>query len=260
MNYACHAVCLMWDNFLTSADYPGYAVHHFEQRVPGAMGLFFQGACGNVNPRETSWHHGQVTGSNFHIASRAGEELGREAARVWSKTETTDEVRIACASRTITLPGNHARALQAARENLANTERAAQEPPLEIHPYLDCYSPPDPVRARKRLARLEAEGEKPVRCELQALTLGPVTFLAWPAEVVCELGIDLKERSPLRPTYALGYANGYLGYIPTPEMHREGGYEAQAAAHLADDAGLVLVEESLRLLAGLGKEGDGQKT
>jgi hypothetical protein len=248
MNYACHAVCLMPDNYLTSADYPGYAVHQFEQLVPGAMGLFFQGACGNVNPREAAWHHGYVSGSSFGIAARAGRDIGQEAARVWPRANMTDEVSISCAHRVIALPTNHQRALEAARKALENAEREAKEPQQERNPYVNWYDPPNPERARKKVEDLEAQGDKPVECEIQAISLGPVTFLAWPGEVFCEFGMEVKRQSPLTPTYTIGYANGSIGYVPTPEAFTEGGYEAQMAGHLADNAGLVLVEESLKLL------------
>ena len=88
----------------------------------------------------------------------------------------------------------------------------------------------------------------PVKCEIQALTVGPVSFVAWPGEVFCDFGQEVKERTPLRPTYTVGYANGSIGYVPIPEVFEEGGYEARAAAHLADNAGAVLLEESLDLL------------
>ena len=80
VNYACHAVCLMADNYLLSADYPGYAMHALEERLPGAMGLFFQGACGNVNPREAAVNHGFASGGSFSIAARTRDAaLAREA-------------------------------------------------------------------------------------------------------------------------------------------------------------------------------------
>jgi neutral ceramidase len=251
MNYACHAVCLMADNYLTSADYPGYAAHYLEQRVPGAMGMFLQGACGNVNPREAAVDHGYASGGSFNIAARAGEDLAREAARVWAKVETTDQVRIRYANRKIALPTNRPRAIKAAEETLKAAERGAARPREERNPYMTWYAPPNPERARKRLADLKQQGDAPVECEIQAISLGAATFLAWPGEIFCDFGMEIKHNSPFHPTYVIGYANGSIGYVPTPEAFEEGGYEAETAAHLADNAGLVLVEESFKLLDGL---------
>ena len=98
---------------------------------------------------------------------------------------------------------------------------------------------------------MKSQGDAPVECEIQALQVGPVSFVAWPGEIFCDLGHEVKQRTPFRPTYTIGYANGSIGYVPVPEAYQEGGYEADVAAHLADHAGLVLVEESMSLLAEL---------
>lgn len=136
----------------------------------------------------------------------------------------------------------------AAEDGLKEAERAAGHPHEERNPYMTWYSPPNPERARKRLEDLKKQGDAPVECEIQVISLGPVTFLTWPGEIFCDFGLEIKHNSPFRPTYVIGYANGSIGYVPTPEAFQEGGYEAETAAHLADDAGLVLMAESLALL------------
>jgi neutral ceramidase len=248
MNYACHAVCLMADNYLLSADYPGFARHLFEREKPGAMGLFFNGACGNINPREAAVGHGLVSGGGFGVAQHAGFAVARETLRVWDKAAPEDDLPLRVKSRRIAIPTNRARALKAAEAAVESAERAAGHPYEERNPYLTWYSPPDPEGARRRVARLKEQGESPVECEIQALAVGPTAFMAWPGEIFCDLGMMVKEDSPYRPTCIIGYANGSIGYVPVPETYKEGGYEAGTAAHLADNAGLVLVDESLKLL------------
>ncbi|MFB3882372.1 MAG: neutral/alkaline non-lysosomal ceramidase N-terminal domain-containing protein [Armatimonadota bacterium] len=253
MTYACHAVCLNGDSYLTTADYPGFAVHALEERTPGVMAMFMNGACGNVNPREASVGHGIASGGSFMIAERAGSVLAREAARVYPKAAPGDCSILAAESRTVALPTNRARAIRRAEESLRRAERAAARPPRQWSPYLIWYDTPDPESRRRSLEHLKSRADTPVECEVQALRIGPATLLGWPGEVFCELGMDVKERSPFRPTYTVGYANGWIGYVPTPEAFGQGGYEVDCAAHLADDAGLVLVEQSLQLLDSLKK-------
>lgn len=250
INYACHAVCLMADNYLTSADYPGFATHFFEQTMGGGMAMFFNGACGNVNPREAAVGHGLASGGGFVIAQRAGSQLARDAAAAWDKAVPKEQVGLSFSHKRIGLPTKRERAIAAAEEQLRRAEEAGGDK-VEKTPYMTWYAPPDPERMRKRIARLKEEGDKPVECEIQAIVLGEAALLGWPGEIFCQLGMAVKERSPFRPTYCLGYANGSIGYVPTPETFSEGGYEAGTAAHLADNAGLVLVEESLGLLDGL---------
>ena len=254
MNYACHAVCLVADNYLLSADYPGFAAYRFERAIGGGvMGLFFNGACGNINPREAAVGHGVASGGSFTIAQRAGEHLAREAARVWKQAEPREDIALSFARKQVALPTNRARAIKAAEEGLQQAEQRAAYPHEELSPYVTWYDPPNPERARKRLERLKAEGDAPVKCEIQAIVAGPVAFVGWPGEIFCELGMMVKEASPFRPTYTIGYANGSIGYVPTPEAFPQGGYEVGVAAHLADNAGLVLVQETLGLLKGVNR-------
>jgi hypothetical protein len=194
--------------------------------------------------------HGLVSGSGFRIVERAGQEIAREAARVWAKTETRADVSIGFVRRQIELPTNWERAIGAAARMVADLERSgAPKPPWS--PYVTWYNPPDLEASRKRLAHLKERAGSPVTCEIQAIRVGPAAFIGWPGEIFCDLGMELKRRSPFHPTYVIGYANGSIGYVPTPEAFPEGGYEAESAAHLADNAGLVLVEESLSLLESL---------
>ena len=50
--------------------------------------------------------------------------------------------------------------------------------------------------------------------------------------------LALKKESPLKPTFCIELANGYNGYLPTPEHHELGGYETWRArsSYLAVDA------------------------
>ena len=67
----------------------------------------------------------------------------------------------------------------------------------------------------------------PVR--LQAIRIGELGIAAVPCEVFAETGLAIKAQSPLRPTFTIELANGYNGYLPTPEQHELGGYETWPA-------------------------------
>jgi hypothetical protein len=68
-----------------------------------------------------------------------------------------------------------------------------------------------------------------VRVKLQAIRIGELGIGAIPCEVFCEIGLEIKEKSPLRPTFIIELANGYNGYLPTPRQHALGGYETWRA-------------------------------
>lgn len=64
-----------------------------------------------------------------------------------------------------------------------------------------------------------------VRVILQAVRIGELGIAAIPFETFVEAGLELKARSPLKPTFTMELANGGYGYLPTPEQHKLGGYE-----------------------------------
>ncbi len=64
-----------------------------------------------------------------------------------------------------------------------------------------------------------------VRIKLQTIAIGELAIVAIPCEVFAEIGLEIKRRSPFKTTFVIGLANGYNGYLPSPEQHRLGGYE-----------------------------------
>src|SRR5690606_6140872 len=60
---------------------------------------------------------------------------------------------------------------------------------------------------------------------LQVMRIGPVCLGTMPCEVLCEIGLEFKELSPIQPAFMVSLNHGYFGYLPPPRQHRLGGYE-----------------------------------
>jgi hypothetical protein len=90
-----------------------------------------------------------------------------------------------------------------------------------------------------------------VKARLQAIRIGSLGIVSSPCETFTETGLAIKKQSPLKPTFTIELANGYNGYLPTPEQHGLGGYETWRArsSYLAVDAEPKIRETLLRLLA-----------
>lgn len=89
-----------------------------------------------------------------------------------------------------------------------------------------------------------------VKVILQAIRIGELGIVATPCETFVEIGLEIKEKSPLRPTFTIELANGYNGYLPTPEHHALGGYETWRArsSYLDVNASRAVTETLLDLL------------
>lgn len=65
-----------------------------------------------------------------------------------------------------------------------------------------------------------------VTAPVQAIRIGELGIATFPGEAFVEMGIEVKQKSPFKPTFLIELANSYLGYIPTD---RDGGYETWRA-------------------------------
>ena len=104
------------------------------------------------------------------------------------------------------------------------------------------------IYARETL--LLAEYPDTVKLKLQAIRIGELGIVAIPAEVFTEIGLEIKRRSPLKPTFTIALANGWNGYLPTPQQHELAGYETWRArsSYLEVGASPKIVETVLKLL------------
>jgi len=94
-----------------------------------------------------------------------------------------------------------------------------------------------------------------VSVRLQAIRIGDMGIVSMPCEVFAEIGLELKRRSPLRPTFTIDLANGYNGYLPSPEQHALGGYETWRAtsSYVEVQGSRKMTEALLEMLAELAK-------
>ena len=84
----------------------------------------------------------------------------------------------------------------------------------------------------------------------QAIQIGDIGIATTPCETYALTGLKIKERSPFKKTMVIELANGFDGYIPSPEQHWFGGYntwEARSAA-LEIQAEPKITEVALSLL------------
>ena len=95
-----------------------------------------------------------------------------------------------------------------------------------------------------------AEYPASVLAKLQALRIGGLGIVTTPCETFVETGLAIKQQSLLRPTFTIELANGYNGYLPTPEQHALGGYETWRAksSYLAVDTEPKIRSTLLKML------------
>jgi neutral ceramidase len=105
-----------------------------------------------------------------------------------------------------------------------------------------------PIRCASKVVTVPSikKGET-VKCELQAMKVGPYLFLTLPGEPFVEYGFRLEKAIADRAVpIVVGYANAHIGYICTAKAFKEGGYEPNNSKS-GPEAEEVLIAESLKL-------------
>ncbi|MCP4400291.1 MAG: hypothetical protein GY801_23660 [bacterium] len=251
VKYALHPTFLHSDNFLVSADYPGYMRKYFAKTQPDMIFLFAQGTSGNQSPRYFR------SGKTFEEAERVGSAIAAEADRVLSEMEFSSEVKLLVASEEVdidlrTLPSrletenlvDKMRKVWEEAKALNASERDAWNAELKL---LGAEDTLGYVLMQERGEKLELlEDEIPV--EVQVIGIGDTRIVGIQGEIFVEFGLTIQYRAPFNKTFAIELANGCLpGYACTEKAYAQGGYETGASL-LTGKTGEQLVEAAVKLL------------
>jgi hypothetical protein len=225
---------------MASADYFGEFCRQVESRLARSgenppLAMLTNGTSGDVN--NIDFRNPRKRGEVFSQIRRVAGRIAEAALEIDGKIEHRDRPLLTMAEREIEL---------AVREpTAAELERAKQifaNPDEEGLPRLAKYYAQQTVRL--------SQYPDTVKLKLQAIRIGDLGIAAIPCEAFAEIGLEIKKRSPLKPTFIIDLANGYNGYLPTPEQHELGGYETWAAtsSYLEIGASREIVATVLELL------------
>jgi hypothetical protein len=218
INLACHPVVMGPSNCQYSADYVGEMTRILKEKI-GAECLFFQGACGNINPYldKTPMDEGAVDAMRA-VGRACADILLPEIAQI--PTAAPAEASIDYLEKKVVV---------GVRWDLqdAATVQALQA----VHgPMFDVY----------------IEGAGPdLAVPLSVVVINKaLAFAGLPGEIFVQYQLALKSGSPLRDTFLCGYANGYYAYFPTVRDAAAGGYGGTMASYAGLGAGDKLVTEA----------------
>lgn len=225
-NFAMHPVCLTPSDTELSADWPAVVYERVAETHDGAVVMFLNGAAGDVNPRGRTATSGRGEGSFDHVEEIGGAvaETALEALSAAGDTADFDDTPITTASRQVNLPvkpTGDPEQLRAHRDNLeAKLGRLEDAENTEALPYVR----EELKHATERLHLAEWNATH-LPATLQYVEIGTVGLLGMPGEVFVEHGLELKSRASVDTLLPVGYAGGYVGYIPPLRELENVGYE-----------------------------------
>ncbi len=84
----------------------------------------------------------------------------------------------------------------------------------------------DKITTLQKHGRINAQsGETTIDAEVMALRIGEYVLVTTPAEMLCRVGLNLKQASPHPHTFIAAFSNGYIHYSPPADYYDKGGYE-----------------------------------
>jgi hypothetical protein len=192
------------------------------------------GDCNSIDFRNPAKNEAPFT--QIH---RVANDVADVALKVYKDMKFHDRVELKSAQKEISLGERRpdAEQLERAQAQLAKAERRNGQ----LLPWTgDIY-------AREAVLLSEYPAEVPII--LQVFRIGDLGIAAVPCEVFAEIGLELKKKSPLHPSFTIELANGYNGYLPTPTQHALGGYETWRArsSYLETEASTKILKTVLEL-------------
>jgi hypothetical protein len=213
VNFGCHVTTLTGDNWLYTADYPGYMIEAI-RKIKGKdyMPMFFNGPCGNVT--QVDYRVGFP--SNYQECQRIGYLLGVAALEA-IKNETVvggDKVSV---SREF-VPLNR---MDISDERLAWAKQLMKKVEKEGMPPMQKDGIPDAMYAKNWIEMREVQDQVD-SLEVMVVRIGDVAFAGLNSEVFAEFGMDIKSKSPFKNTMVTGLTNDSRGYFPTELSFTQG--------------------------------------
>lgn len=225
-NYSLHYVggkaAISADYFAAFADEIAKRLNTADARYtgkPAFVGIMSNGTSGNIN-------NVNFAGPSTLRKKAPGEQIqavatsvADAAMRAWDKLSWKAELPLASAEHDLTL-----KVRKGTSAELERAQRIVDATPRDKDGQ---FSDRKAIYARETVLLDKFPDTVPVK--LQVHRIGGLNIAAIPCEVFVEIGLDLKATKPLEELFTISLANGYNGYLPTPEHHALGGYETWRA-------------------------------
>ncbi len=238
---------------MASADYFGEFSRIMPYRIAGArpaapfVALMTNGASGDINNLPFTLR--RPPRAPFEQIRLVASKTADAAWRAIGKIESYDESPpVAVLQREVTLNYRQPSAEEVARAlRLLEMTRKDRE---EIHQRTTSV-------ATRTVEFASPEFERTEEVLIQAIRIGDQAIVSLPFEVLVEIGLEIKEKSPFPHTMVIGLANGSYGYLPNPRQFDLGGYETWlGTCRFERESSDTLTEHLLDMLDRLRSLGD----
>lgn len=223
LHYSCHPVVMLHGNRKISGDFCGQAAAYVD-RETGAPTLFLNGACGNVNPIVEDRDR-----NNHEHVIQFGQTIARVAVGAVNNAVPINSCPLKATFSRVKVPAEVPslaeidQVARAYREKLRAQQLPAEEQRV-CSIFLDwCEAAKTAVESRSFPGQIGVS--------LQVISIGELSLVGVGGELFASTGRVIRTMIG-DPCLVVGYANGNIGYLPTAQAFKQGGYEVEEASKL----------------------------
>ena len=181
-----------------------------EKQEPPFVAMMSNGTSGDVNNND--FRKARPPQKPYEQIRLVADDVAREVQRVMKTLTYRVDLKLSAASTELKVEVRKPSPAEVERaRGLAGTRER-----LQLRTWTEFY-------AREQLILTDYPDR--VSLPLQIFRIGELAVAQWPGEIFAISGLDLKQRSPVKPLFNISLANGWYGYIPPPEQHALGSYE-----------------------------------
>jgi hypothetical protein len=220
--FGCHPVVCCQETRYIHGDYAGVATNLLERENPGSVGLFLQGAQGDVNSCCVHKPEAEALLALDVIASRYANAVRKGL----TQCKPLDEKPLASVRREFSFSR-----IMFTREQLVKileeNEAIAHAPGASDSEGKVRIAAVYIQSLREMLAGMDGGKDFTPAIELQGLRIGPLSLLGTPFEIFQAIKNDVVKNASSKIPLVMGLTNGCYGYAPDRTIAARGGYAAQ---------------------------------
>jgi hypothetical protein len=203
-----------------------------DRQYPPFVGIMTNGTSGDVN----NINFGPAPSKSYPRGAKmrlVADDVAREVFRVYNSVEYHDWVPLRARLKEVNL-----KVRKPDQKMITRAEKVLKDPDS-----VELYHRLEEAYAQRILDLLEWPDQ--IDVVVQTFGIGDLGVATTPFETFAETGLEIKGKSPFEKTFTIELANGYYGYLPTPEQHELGGYETWMGTNKVEK------EASVKIVANL---------